>query len=86
MKNMSDQRAIELLEIEKACIIRQIPTPPTCGRNCADCDLAQDTDELLQAYDAAISALRHRGGGPAEPGTVSATADSLFNKLMGGAL
>lgn len=53
---MTIERAIELLEIEKTCIMRA----NTCDRNCAACDLVQTDTDLLAAYDAAIEALRNK--------------------------
>ena len=46
-------KAIELMENEKTCIIKA----DTCDRNCAKCELLRDTKDLLSAYDLAIRAL-----------------------------
>ena len=47
-------KAIELMENEKTCIIKA----DTCDRNCAKCELLRDTKDLLSAYDMAIQALK----------------------------
>ena len=44
---MTIKRALELMQIEKECVSRG----DTCGRDCGNCELVQDTDELLEAYD-----------------------------------
>lgn len=50
---MTNERAVELMKIELQCINRA----ETCDRDCAKCELVQDTDELRKAYAIAISAL-----------------------------
>ena len=55
---MEMSEAVKLMQIEKKCIIRQIPASPTCDRRCEACDLVQDTDTLLEAYDCAIDAMK----------------------------
>ncbi len=45
---MDIKRSIELLQYEVECITRQ--DTEKCNRDCANCDLVQDTDELLHAY------------------------------------
>lgn len=50
---MTNERAIELMKIEMQCINRA----ETCDRDCAKCELVQDTDELRKAYAMAISAI-----------------------------
>lgn len=56
---MNANRAAELLQIEKECIQRQ-DTPKCCRytEGCAKCDLVQDSNDLLEAYDFAIDAIR----------------------------
>ena len=62
---MTTDRMIELLRIEKRCVLlfsgrfREDPgdndeTPTRCTRDCAHCDLVQDDEELLEMYDAVI--------------------------------
>lgn len=46
-------RAIELLEIERECVMRD------CNRDCANCDLVQDRDELVTMYNTVIAQVRH---------------------------
>lgn len=46
-------KTIELMENEKACIIKA----DTCDRNCAKCELLRNTKDLLSAYDMVIKAL-----------------------------
>lgn len=47
------QRAKELMRIERECVTHA----DVCGRDCAQCDLMQDTNELLEAYDLVLAAL-----------------------------
>jgi uncharacterized protein YecT (DUF1311 family) len=49
---MTIQRAKELMEIERKCVKRN---EAGCNRDCAKCDLAQQTNELIAAYDKVIS-------------------------------
>ncbi len=53
---MNTQREIELLEAERDCIIRNDKN--LCDRKCADCDLVQDSKELLEMYNDLIVALK----------------------------
>lgn len=46
-------RAIELLEIERECVTRD------CDRDCANCELVQDRDELVTMYNTVIARVRH---------------------------
>jgi len=46
---MKRDRIIELLECERQCILRNDGN--SCNRDCANCDLVQDTKELLAMYD-----------------------------------
>lgn len=45
---MYPKKAIDFLRIERECVSRD------CNRNCGACDLSQDREELLSAYDCAI--------------------------------
>lgn len=47
-------RILELLKIERECIKRN-NIPFGCDRKCGECDLVQDTDELLKMYDMVIA-------------------------------
>lgn len=53
---MTLNRAIELLEIERECVSRN--DGRSCDRDCGNCDLAQEADELLEMYDEAIKQLQ----------------------------
>lgn len=56
---MKFERMIELLEIEKECVNRNNqPFGKNCDRQCSKCDLVQNTDELLEMYDMAITLLK----------------------------
>lgn len=57
---MNLQRKIELLEAERGCIRRQDKNP--CNRKCADCDLVQDSEELLEMYNDLIVTLKFLNG------------------------
>ena len=47
---MTDLRMLELLKIERECVTRG----ENCNRDCANCDLVQDADELIEMYDKVI--------------------------------
>jgi len=48
---MTKAEVIHILKIERECISRD------CDRNCGQCDLVQEQEILLDAYDSAISLL-----------------------------
>ena len=52
---MRKERALELLNIELECIQRQ-----QCNRNCAECDLCQDAEELEEMYKWVIKRLQSK--------------------------
>ena len=49
---MTEQRMAELLEIEHACMLRG--SRDECDRDCAKCDLVQDSLELDEMYTGVI--------------------------------
>ena len=49
---MTIEQAKELMEIERECVKRN---EAGCDRDCAKCALAQQTNELIAAYDRVIS-------------------------------
>lgn len=51
-------RCIEILQYEVECIKRQ--DTEKCDRNCAKCDLVQDTEEILSVYQQVIALLRNK--------------------------
>lgn len=54
---------IRILEIEKQCVLRQ--DTPECNRDecgCQCCDLIQNADEVISAYDTAINMLKQITG------------------------
>lgn len=53
---MTVERMIELLEIEKECVLRN--AIGECNRYCAGCDLLQDDTELHEMYTEAIALLK----------------------------
>lgn len=53
---MNTFRAMELMEVERACMERNYFH--LCDRDCADCDLVQEDEELLDAYDQVIEVLK----------------------------
>lgn len=55
---MTKERVIEVLETERACVQRQSGPGYVCDRNCAACDLLMPEDDVLAAYDAAITAIK----------------------------
>ena len=48
---MDKNEVIKYLKIERECISRD------CDRNCGECDLVQEQDALLEAYNSAIALL-----------------------------
>ena len=48
---MTESEAKKYMLIEKECINRD------CNRDCANCDIVQDVEDLNNAYDVAIKAL-----------------------------
>ena len=55
---MTSNRMIELLEIEHECMLRN--SHGDCDRNCTDCELAQDDDELHEMYTNVIALLKEQ--------------------------
>ena len=49
---MTESEAKKYMLIEKECINRD------CNRDCANCDIVQDVEDLNNAYDVAINALK----------------------------
>ena len=66
---MTNQRALELLMIERTCVRMgsgmdydllkrgYVKTSSECNRDCANCVLVQDSKELLEMYDFVISKM-----------------------------
>lgn len=52
---MKYQKTIKILENEKECVKRADKN--NCNRNCLNCELVQNTETILNAFDTAISAL-----------------------------
>jgi len=52
IENMTENEAVKYMKIERECINRN------CDRNCAECDIVQEVDDLNSAYDVAIKALK----------------------------
>lgn len=58
---MTNDRAITLLQIERECINRNNqPFGFNCDRNCKQCDLVQNTDELIEMYDFVLEQLKEK--------------------------
>lgn len=55
--NSKFEQARRLMFIELECVQRNIDHK--CNRDCANCDLVQTDEDLIQAYQAAIFALDH---------------------------
>ena len=62
---MTVERMIELLEIEKECVLRN--ASGECNRYCAGCDLLQDDTELHEMYTGAIALLKAQEAATVEP-------------------
>lgn len=52
---MTNERAIELLNIERQCV------GSNCDRDCANCELVQEEDELLEMYEYVIRHMKNGG-------------------------
>ena len=55
---MTTQRTIELLEIERECICRNIDKK--CDRDCGRCDLVQKDKDLIELYDGLIDHYKRK--------------------------
>ena len=53
---ISKSKCIEILENEKACVLRA--RDGNCTMQCGDCDLVKDDNEIISAYDSTISYLQ----------------------------
>jgi len=51
---MTKNEVIRILKIERECISRD------CDRNCGECDLVQEQEILLDAYNSAIALLENQ--------------------------
>ena len=51
---MDKNEVIKYLKIERECISRD------CDRNCGQCDLVQEQETLLDAYNSAIMLLENQ--------------------------
>ena len=72
---MNNKRAIEIMKIEKECVLRQ--DTPKCDKRCQYCDLLVNAADVILAYDTAIKALTDKE-------TITTNADKLFDKLYNG--
>ncbi len=53
---MTRERIFQLLNVELACVRRACGKDgPPCNRDCGNCDLVQEDDELIEMYDILIS-------------------------------
>lgn len=52
---MTVERAIEVIETEKACVLRNIKNQ--CNRDCANCDLVLPDMDIIIAYNYALAVL-----------------------------
>lgn len=58
---MTVHRVLELLRIELECIKRN--NGSSCDRNCGQCDLVQDSQELIDCYKTAIQIIGGNNNG-----------------------
>lgn len=55
---MTQERIFQLLNVERACVRRACGKDGSpCNRDCGNCDLVQEDDELIEMYDILISHL-----------------------------
>ena len=52
---MTIQRIHDIMENELRCVQRAAVN--ACDRNCKECDLLMDTDEIIQAYNDVLKIL-----------------------------
>lgn len=52
---MTLEKLINLMQIERECITRN--EHHNCNRDCENCNLVQNTDTLIKAYDKTIAIL-----------------------------
>lgn len=52
---MNEDKIVEILQNEMACVIRA--ETGRCTRDCASCDLVRPSEEIIQAYADAINAV-----------------------------
>lgn len=52
---MNKDEVLHGLRIERECVSRD------CNRDCANCDIVQERDWLLQVYDNAINLIENYG-------------------------
>lgn len=52
---MNKNEILHGLRIERECVSRD------CNRDCANCDIVQERDWLLQVYDSAINLIENYG-------------------------
>ena len=69
---MTNERAIEVIKIEKKCVLRNMRG---CDRKCENCDLVMESEDILLAYDIAIMALMMRSNIVPVENTVSMDED-----------
>lgn len=55
---MTIERMIELLEAEHECMLRA--SHDECDRDCANCDIVQDDNELHEMYTNVIAILKNK--------------------------
>ena len=53
---MTKDRAIEIIKTERLCVLKN--ENKSCDRDCAKCDLVMETDEIIEAYNMAVEALK----------------------------
>ena len=56
---MTENRMIELLQIEHECMLRA--SREECDRKCNKCDLCQEDNELHEMYTNVIEIMKERG-------------------------
>lgn len=81
-KTMEIRKAIEILICERTCVKRQ--DTPDCNRDecgCQNCDLIQETEDVIEAYNMAIEALAEKED---EPDTGDRDCKNCIHHLEGG--
>ena len=58
---MDYSRVVEILRIEQECVSRN--NGVNCDRDCANCDLVLDAEEILEAYTIAIGVFNNLASG-----------------------
>ena len=55
---MDIKRVIEIIKTERKCVKRNGMFDRACNRDCLNCDLVMESEEIIEAYDMALTILK----------------------------